>query len=524
MIRTNRIIPTTSEIEEQLKIILASPEFHASERQANILSHVVLETLAGREKEIRGYTIATQVLGRAQSFDPSTDPIVSMHANKLRKALERYYFVAGTNDKVRIDIPKGSYVPVFVFQDVHEQYREISQKIYNPPESAQWPQISIQPFRNLSGEHDIDVICSAICSEIVVEIGYSREITPHLIEPAEIEAGPPTENYFLSGTIYTDSDSVQISLYLKAPRTKAQILGQTFHLPLKEARIIAKQKEVAGKIAAIVAGENGALIKHLIQNLHTEKIEDHTPHEAVLRYYIFSQDSTQENAKIALAALLHATETAPHIGMTWSFLARLYIELLSFGAPGFEQFAKQARFAAEKGVSLDPHNQRSLLVLAFILFLVDDLESARHYLQRILETFPGSILYLDLLGYLLTLSGQWEQGVELCHRAIRINPYYSPIVHYALWLNAIRQQNYRQAYIEANCIIRPSIFWYHLVFAITLEKQGKHHEGKQYIDEMLGLFPDFTNNGRKLIEYYIKSEKLRVAVLQGLERYGLTLH
>ena len=39
--------------------------------------------------------------------------MVRIEAARLRRALERYYLVAGQSDPIRIDIPKGSYVPVF---------------------------------------------------------------------------------------------------------------------------------------------------------------------------------------------------------------------------------------------------------------------------------------------------------------------------------------------------------------------------------------------------------------------------
>ena len=57
--------------------------------------------------------MATKVFGRTVEFDASTDPIVSIQANKLRRALERYYLVEGHRDPIRIDIPKGAYVPSF---------------------------------------------------------------------------------------------------------------------------------------------------------------------------------------------------------------------------------------------------------------------------------------------------------------------------------------------------------------------------------------------------------------------------
>ncbi len=108
-----KAVPPAELIRQQINRILTSPEFTATDVQKSFLTFVVETVLAGRSHEIKGYTVATQVFGRGEDFNQATDPIVSIQANKLRRALERYYLVAGQNDPVRIDIPKGSYVPHF---------------------------------------------------------------------------------------------------------------------------------------------------------------------------------------------------------------------------------------------------------------------------------------------------------------------------------------------------------------------------------------------------------------------------
>ncbi len=98
--------------------IVASPYFEASERNKRFLRFVVTEALAGRADHIKAYTVATVVFGRDASFDPQTDPIIRIEASRLRRALEHYYLTGGRDAPVRIEIPKGSYVPVIVAQPV----------------------------------------------------------------------------------------------------------------------------------------------------------------------------------------------------------------------------------------------------------------------------------------------------------------------------------------------------------------------------------------------------------------------
>jgi adenylate cyclase len=100
-------------LRTQLQRIITSQEFDASDRNRRFLQYVVEETLVGRTERIKAYNVATSVFGRDASFDPQTDPIIRIEASRLRRSLERYYLTAGKHDPVRIEIPKGTYVPTF---------------------------------------------------------------------------------------------------------------------------------------------------------------------------------------------------------------------------------------------------------------------------------------------------------------------------------------------------------------------------------------------------------------------------
>ncbi|RWX08531.1 hypothetical protein EHI42_28340 [Rhizobium hidalgonense] len=106
-------IPMPSEIREQLDRIRSSQEFHTPDRGRRFLDYIVEEKLAGRGAYLKAYTIALEVFGRDASFDAQNDPVVRVEAGRIRRALERYYLVAGQFDKVIITIPKGGYVPCF---------------------------------------------------------------------------------------------------------------------------------------------------------------------------------------------------------------------------------------------------------------------------------------------------------------------------------------------------------------------------------------------------------------------------
>ena len=100
-------------VKPRLERILAGSEFRASNVLSQFLRYVVEQTLNGQSGSIKQYTVAVEALGYGPDFDPQTNPVVRIHARKLRRALDRYYLEQGRDDPFRIDIPKGGYIPIF---------------------------------------------------------------------------------------------------------------------------------------------------------------------------------------------------------------------------------------------------------------------------------------------------------------------------------------------------------------------------------------------------------------------------
>jgi hypothetical protein len=99
-------------VRECLAAMLAAEPLRDSPQLSAFLSFIVEETLQGRGDDLKGYSIATLALGRPESFDPQTDPIVRVQAGRLRQAMTEYH-AAKPREPVRIILDKGVYVPRF---------------------------------------------------------------------------------------------------------------------------------------------------------------------------------------------------------------------------------------------------------------------------------------------------------------------------------------------------------------------------------------------------------------------------
>lgn len=100
-------------VRAQLARILMSPAFIRAPRLRRFLTRVVDEALAGRLENLKEYSLGVDVFDRGEAFDPRADPIVRVDARRLRGAIGAYYNGPGAGDPVEIELPTGSYLPVF---------------------------------------------------------------------------------------------------------------------------------------------------------------------------------------------------------------------------------------------------------------------------------------------------------------------------------------------------------------------------------------------------------------------------
>src|SRR5215469_13097570 len=98
-------------VSRELEDILKSAGFARNERLSCFLRFVVERHLEGRDHEIKEAVIGAEVFGRKADYSPKIDPIVRTEARRLRERLRHYYEGSGAKDAVRIELPKGGYVP-----------------------------------------------------------------------------------------------------------------------------------------------------------------------------------------------------------------------------------------------------------------------------------------------------------------------------------------------------------------------------------------------------------------------------
>jgi adenylate cyclase len=189
-------------VNHHLDQALSSPLFRKAERQSRFLRFVVDVALHSPEATIKEFDIAVAVYGRRPDYDPRTDPIVRVEAARLRARLREYYAVTPP-ERVRIDLPKGGYLPLFV--SVEEAPAQLGSDL----------SILVAPFRSLSPDPRDQTFCDGLTEEVVNKLAQDRRlrvITQSAV--AWIEHSGRKPRFLLEGSVRKAGAEIRLALHL----------------------------------------------------------------------------------------------------------------------------------------------------------------------------------------------------------------------------------------------------------------------------------------------------------------------
>lgn len=98
---------------QQLDRMLKSRHFRNSRRYPAFLAHIVRRRLEGDLDSLKERILGIEVFKRPHDYDTGADPVVRITAGEVRKRIALYYHDLGTEHELRIELPPGSYLPVF---------------------------------------------------------------------------------------------------------------------------------------------------------------------------------------------------------------------------------------------------------------------------------------------------------------------------------------------------------------------------------------------------------------------------
>src|SRR5258708_13056635 len=103
----------TDERWQLVQRIVSSAPFQKSTRLRELLQYLAHETLRGNAHELTEQHIGNALFHKPSDYSPLEDSSVRVHARQLPLKLHEYFNEQARNQPIILEIPKGSYAPVF---------------------------------------------------------------------------------------------------------------------------------------------------------------------------------------------------------------------------------------------------------------------------------------------------------------------------------------------------------------------------------------------------------------------------
>lgn len=467
--------PGPQDIRAQLRRLDSSVEFPKTGRLGLFLAYIVEETLAGREARIKGLSIAIEVFKRPES-SPQDDPVVRIAAGRLRRALERYYLVAGQHDPVRIDMPKGGYVPVFSWHNEGSEVQTDNQprpfEHADPVAGSVWqgrnrmvvavvvlaglgasayaissramgntamqqahmpgielPTLVIAPFANLGNGPDAQIHTHGLTEELLTALPRFKEIRVFSRETSlssnvsvsQVQDGYDAP-YLLSGGVQTAGSRIRVTARLLDTSNGAILWSQDYENDLASRDLFAIQTDVANKVAATIAQPYGILAQANNAKLSPD---DPGAYTCTSDFYAYRTELSTGRHAAVRDCLEGAVARYPGYATAWAMLSILYLDEERFKfnpKPDAAAPLQRALQAARSAIQLDPANVRGLQAMMTALFFNQELAEAIRVGEQALAANPNDTELIGEFGTRLAIAGQWERGAALLDQALALNP------------------------------------------------------------------------------------------------------
>jgi tetratricopeptide (TPR) repeat protein len=364
-----------------------------------------------------------------------------------------------------------------------------------------------------------------VTEELVLELGRYRDVRALLQTELDKQETParPQGRFALGGRLRLEDGELRVTAQLVDRSSGEQVWGDEYGTTSRPGRWSGPPDDIARVIAARVGAEEGVIVQLLAGERRKRKPAEMTPYGAVLLSYEFFLGRDPDNLPATLQALQRAVKEDPNCGVAWTRLARLQLANHTFEVTPIPTPIDQAISYAHYGVRVDPASRRARCVLASALLIKGELAAARDELDEALRLSPDSLVYLEIIGYLLAVLGDGARGTALIRAARTRNPHCLPHAAFGLWFDHFRTGQIEEAYQAALEYRDPTFFWRAVIRACCLGHLGRSEEAAAEVAELLQRKPDFKARGRTLMGYYLKLPEVMDRAVEGLARAGLKL-
>ncbi len=580
-----RAAPAPEEIRAQVDRMIASSEFTRSPQLGALLRFLVDAVLQGKSDRIKAYTIGVEVLRRDSKFDPQVDPIVRVEATRLRRTIDRYYAGPGAGDAIRIDIPRGSYVPTFsprviasaapmgaskqqffarwkpvrplfaaaaglviiamivavavLYRSAPGQNPTASGSQATPqagrpaaslPAGNGMPNVFMPSFevrgtpgpRSISAKSLHDTLSDAFSHFDLVNILLEPgDVPPTGAEPTT--AASANAKYRFTGSVeYGDDGAARLLFGLLDLSDGSIVWSRVFDRVPADDNQSAAENKIVRVLAGTLLQPFGVIYAH-----QRDKVLAGTPTDPRYRCLVvvinsFASFDPAQHAH-GRDCLEQLTSHDPNFALGFTYLAAMDLREYQYDAGGAPRL-EHGLVAARRGVELQPESSRAYEMLFVILFARRDLAAAFDAANKAIALNKYDMRSLGAYGARLIASGNVEQGLAMLQQAGDDGTVRPPFEEFFVFLGDYLRGDLKDATFHDDQLTGNSFQLGLIARALAATARGDRGAARRALDQLVALNPAWRDDPRGTLANFFYAPAVIDRLAQALGAAGLTDH
>ncbi len=369
------------------------------------------------------------------------------------------------------------------------------------------PSIAVLPFVNMSGDPRQEFFSDGITEEIITAMSKVRHIFVISRQSTFSYKGKPVKvkqvseelgvRYVLEGSVRKEGDKVRITAQLIDAIAGHHLWADRYDRKLKD--IFALQDEITLKIvnALQVKLTEGERVQMWAKG--TNKLDAYLKQlEAYENLYRYNK----ENNTLARQLAKEAIDLDPQFASAYMALGKTYmmdIWLQTTSSP--KQSIARAMEFTQKAIALDESHAEAHGLLGFIYTLIGEYEKGIEEAQKAVGVNPNSDMAYQYLGFCLRFGDRPKEAIPVLQKAIRLNPFAPSTIIFNLGLSYLFSGQHEEAITECKraATREPNNLGAQLALTVAYSLSGRDEEARATAAEVLRINPKFS------LEYFSKT-------------------
>jgi len=291
------------------------------------------------------------------------------------------------------------------------------------------PRILIMPFVDASADGDQDYLARGITDNIITALTSFRELFVFAYNTSMATSGviggtrdayeQLDARYIVEGSVQRTQHRIRITARLIDAQQGQHLWAKSYDREPDD--LLAVQDEIT---RVIISSLVGTVEESDLQRAQQKSQDQLLPYDLALKGRVLMSDYSREGVLEARQCFHKAIDLDPDYAPAYAGMAVSYaFEYLGVWCEYSEQVSAKMVEYANKALQLDSTSIMGRYALAFAYFWEGEYERSALEIEQAISCNPNDYHTVCLKGWILTYSGQLQEGLQCTADAMRSNPF-----------------------------------------------------------------------------------------------------